>query len=396
VDALHHKEPDYFPVDFAATRSTGINAYTYRALLQTLSIDHESIEIFDFKQLLAQPSEKILSLFESDCIPIYRLAPTAGIAINKYKKYPMTDGNTYLLPDNYNPVVLEDGSSLIMNNDIPVLKRPFRGLYFDDCYHPLAEADGFLPSFQLPGISNEEKEYLSHKAKKLYETDDRAIVASSGISIIERGIKDWGFEEYLTRLYTDPELVHEYLDKLTEAYILFLDKYLEAVSPYVQVIQCNDDLGMQTGTLISRKIYRDFFKPYHSRIFSHIKKIAPLVSILLHSCGSIYDLIPDLIEAGVDALNPVQINAANMDPKTLKCEFGKDICFWGGGCSTQTTLSFGTLDEIEDEVKRMVDIFAPGGGFVFNQVHNIQNNVDPEKVIILYNTVKELRKGKGF
>ena len=134
------------------------------------------------------------------------------------------------------------------------------------------------------------------------------------------------------------------------------------------------------------------FKPYHKKIYSYIKKKVPGSHILLHSCGSIYDLIPDLIETGVDALNPVQINAEKMDPGTLKREFGRDITFWGGGCSTQTTLSFGTLEEIEDETKRMIETFAPGGGYVFNQVHNIQSNVSPQRIIKLYETAKRYRK----
>jgi uroporphyrinogen decarboxylase len=393
VGALNHQETDMVPIDFASTRSTGINAYTYRALLEYLG-KSDGIKIFDFKQLLAQPNEEMLSLFETDCVSLYRLVLSGGIAIDKYKEASMPDGHIYLLPEMYNPVDQEDGSSVLLSGGVPVLKRPKGGLYYDDCWHPLARCDGELLPFTLPGISETEKNYLAGKAKNLFENDSRAIIASSGISIVERGIKDWGFEEYLMRLYSDPDLINDYLEKLTGAYLAFLDGYLDAIGPYIQVIQCNDDLGMQTGPLISPEIYRKFFKPYHRRIFSHIKKLAPHIRILLHCCGSIYSLIPDLIEAGVDAINPVQINAAGMDPLILKREFGKDITFWGGGCATQTTLTFGSLDEIHDEVCRNIDIFAPGGGFVFNQVHNIQNNVSPERVMVLYTTVKEARHRK--
>jgi len=112
----------------------------------------------------------------------------------------------------------------------------------------------------------------------------------------------------------------------------------------------------------------------------------------LHSCGSIYDLIPDLIDAGVEILNPVQISARKMDPINLKKEFGKYLTFWGGGCSTQTTLTFGTIDDIKKEVAEMISIFAPGGGFVFTQVHNIQADIEPQKVMAIYETANKWRR----
>lgn len=390
LDALGHRQPDKTPIDFASTRSTGINAYAYRALLQELGMQ-EDICIFDFKQFLAQPSAAVLELFQSDCLPLYRMAP-CGLPIDHYKPVMMGDGNAYLLPEAYNPQLGEDGAEYLYVGGVPALKKPAGGIYFDDCYHPLSDVEDVLPVFPLPAISAVEKDYLAAGAKELFETTDKAIVASSGISIFERGIKDWGFEEFLVRIYTEPELVHQYLERLTQAYLTFLDGYLDAIGPYVQVIQCNDDLGMQTGGFIPPEVYRSVFKPYHTRIFDKIHQKAPGVAIMLHSCGSIYDLIPDLIEAGVDALNPVQINAAKMDPETLKREFGKDITFWGGGCSTQGTLTFGTQEEIADEVRRMADIFSPGGGFVFNQVHNIQNNVSPQRILTLYNTFKAWRE----
>ncbi len=389
--ALEHKEPDLVPIDFGATRSTGINALAYRELLDYLNIEEE-VKVFDFKQLLAEPGEQISRMFGSDCIALHRLAPSAGVQIDEYRRERLMDGKEYLVPKGFCPEEQKDGSSLLIVNGVPILKRPADGLYFDDCYHPLEETVNEFGDYPLPGTSEKELLYLKERARDLRENTDKAIVASTGISIFEKGIKDWGYEEFLVRIYTEPELVKSYLEQLTEAYLQFLDLYLEAVGPYTNIFQCNDDLGMQTSTLISPQVYRKVFKPYHKKIYSYIKERVPGSHILLHSCGSIYDLIPDLIETGVDALNPVQINAEKMDPGTLKREFGRDITFWGGGCSTQTTLSFGTLEEIEDETKRMIETFAPGGGFVFNQVHNIQSNVSPQRIIKLYETAKRYRK----
>lgn len=390
ITALQHKEPDKIPIDFGSTRSTGINALAYRNLIEYLGIDEE-IKVFDFKQLLAQPGKAVSELFESDCVPLYRLAPSGGIAIDRYRKEKLMDGKEYLLPADFQPTICEDGSAVILSEGIPVLKRPSGGLYFDDCYHPLEKTEDELGVFALPEIIPEELDFLENKARDLYYNTDKAVVASTGISIFEKGIKDWGYEEFLVRIYTEPEIIKEYLERLTGAYLEFLDKYLNKVGRYVQVFQCNDDLGMQTSTLIAPDIYKEIFKPYHTQIFSYIKKKVPGAFVMLHSCGSIYDMIPHLIDAGVDILNPVQINANKMDPETLKREYGKEITFWGGGCSTQTTLSFGTLKEIEEETKQMIQIFAPGGGFVFNQVHNIQSNVRPDSIVRLYETIRKNR-----
>ena len=138
-------------------------------------------------------------------------------------------------------------------------------------------------------------------------------------------------------------------------------------------------------------MYREIIKPYQSRQYQYVRNNYPNVKVFLHSCGSIYDLIPDLIDAGVEILNPVQLSARKMDPVKLKKEFGKHLTFWGGGINTQTTLTFGTIEEIRREVEELMHIFAPGGGFVFTQVHNIQANIEPEKVVEVYKTANSLR-----
>ncbi|HEY5584571.1 MAG TPA: uroporphyrinogen decarboxylase family protein [Ruminiclostridium sp.] len=394
IQTLMHKEADMVPIDFASTRSTGINALAYYKLKEYLKF-HGKIKIFDLKQLLALPEKDTLNFFQTDCIQLHRLAPSAGLKINQWRSEIMLDGNEYEIPANYNPLKLPDGSHAIVdsNNNI-LLKRPKGGLYFDDVYAQLADASSNeeIDNFIYPCILEEDLSYLKKEAEHLYNKTDYAIVATVGVSIVEKGIKDFGYEEFLVKIYTDKELVTRYLENLTDAYIKLLDKYLDAIGQYIQVLYFNDDLGMQTGPLMAPEKYREIFKPYHKRIFSYVKKKAPNVFILLHSCGSIYDVIPDLIDAGVDAINPVQINANKMDPVILKREFGKDLTFWGGGCSTQTTLTFGSIKDIQDEVKRMIDIFSPNGGFIFNQVHNIQSNISPEKIIALYKTAIENRK----
>jgi len=186
----------------------------------------------------------------------------------------------------------------------------------------------------------------------------------------------------------DPEFSGVLLDRLVDANIQRLEQILPAVEGYVQVIQVGDDLGMQDGPQLSPRLYRKVIKPRHQRLYRYIKEHSSAY-LFLHTCGSVYPFIPDFIEMGVDILNPVQVSAKNMDSKRLKQEFGKDIVFWGGGCDTQQVLSFGTPAEVREEVKRRIGDLAPGGGFVFNEVHNIQVGVPPENIVAMYDAVRE-------
>ncbi len=391
--ALKHEEPDKAPIDFGSTRSTGINAIAYNDLKQYLGIVSPT-KLFDVKQLMALPEQAMMDWAQTDVIGLHRLAPSLGLRMDKWKPGTLPDGSACLLPEDFNPEMLEDGSLAVRNNNGHITaQRPKGGLYFDEVYAPLADAmdEADLDKHNYPEITDEELVYLTGRAKDLYENTNYAINGATGISLFEKGLKDFGYEEWMVRIMTEPDLVRRYLERLTKAYITMMDRYLGVVGQYVQVIQANDDLGMQTGPLISPKIYHDIFLPFHKEIFQHVKKQQPGIFVFLHSCGSVYDFIPDLIEAGVDALNPVQTNAAKMDARTLKREFGKDITFWGGGCSTQTTLTFGSADDVRREVEEMIEIFKVGGGFVFNQVHNIQAGVTPQNIVALYKTAQKMR-----
>ena len=183
-------------------------------------------------------------------------------------------------------------------------------------------------------------------------------------------------------LALEQKKVEEYLERYLEFKLEFWDNLLEQIGDMVDVVCESDDLGTQEATWISKDMYRHLIKPRQKKLFSFIKRRAE-VKVFLHSCGSIYDFIPDLIETGVDILNPIQVSAAKMDTAKLKREFGKDLVFWGGGIDTQKVLPYGTKQEIEDEVKKRIDDLAPGGGFVFATVHNIQEDVPPENIVAM-------------
>ena len=192
-------------------------------------------------------------------------------------------------------------------------------------------------------------------------------------------------------LVVNKPLARKILDKQVQAYVPRIDKYIEAVGKFVQIILVNDDLGTQNGLQMSPEIYREVIKPFHKILWNYIKQKSKKY-LLLHSCGSIYEIIPDIIELGIDALNPVQISAKDMDTAKIKKEFGKYITLWGGGCDTQKVLPYGTPEEVKAEVRKQVEILSTGGGFVFCQVHNIQPDVPPENIIAMYEELGTLRK----
>ena len=185
----------------------------------------------------------------------------------------------------------------------------------------------------------------------------------------------------------EPRRAHAFLDALTERHLRKLEKYLAAVGPSIDIILFGDDLGMQTGPQISPRMYREFFKPRHAQLWQRAKQLAE-VKVMLHSCGSIRALLPDLIEAGLDAVNPVQVSCAGMEAAGLKRDFGRDITLWGGGCDTRDVLPNGTPQAVREHVREQVGVIQPGGGFVFQQVHNVMANVPAENLTAMFAAVR--------
>lgn len=231
----------------------------------------------------------------------------------------------------------------------------------------------------------EEKDYwewLGEAARKARASTDRAIMLGFGGNLFEMGQFLCSNEAFLLMLAAEPRKAENLLDMLVEIRLEDLEKTVRAVGDSIDILQMGDDLGMQTGMQISPQMYRRTFKPRHERLYRYIKDHSRMF-VFLHSCGSIWPVIGDLIDIGVDILNPVQTSAAGMEPRRLKEEFGAHITFWGGGCDTQEMLWQGGPAEVERHVQERMEILAPGGGFVFAQVHNIMANVPPENVIAM-------------
>jgi uroporphyrinogen decarboxylase len=197
----------------------------------------------------------------------------------------------------------------------------------------------------------------------------------------------WGMDRFLYMLAAEPRAVHRFLDRLVEIHLAELERFLGAVGDSIDIVVFGDDMGMQTGPQFSPAMYREFFKPRHAALWARAKEIAPRVKVNLHCCGGVRELLPDLIDAGLDVINPVQTSCAGMEPAGLKRDFGADLVLWGGGCDTQEILPRGSPAQVREHVRERVGILAPGGGFVFQQVHNILAFVPPESVVAMFDSV---------
>jgi uroporphyrinogen decarboxylase len=395
LKTLRHEEPDRIPVDLGAMMSTGIMGMAYNGLKKYLGIEGGRTRIYDLGQQLAEPEREVLEIIEADVLPVIAKRNLKPSADDQWKESKLPDGSECEVPEWFNPEALPDGSQVLKNDEgIVVARMPAGGYYFDGVHHPLEsvstieEMERKVEGYLYGPIDEETIENLHKHAKHLYETTDYALMLNSAGSIYElaQGLRGW--DKFMMDLASEPEFAGALLDKLVDTHIRRLEKILPAVEGYVQVVQVGDDLGMQDGPQLSPRLYRKVVKPRHKQLYQYIKQHSSAY-LFLHTCGSVYELIPDFIEIGVDILNPVQVSAKNMDSRRLKKEFGKEIVFWGGGCDTQKVLPLGTPQEVENEVRKRIQDFAPGGGFVFNQVHNIQAGVPPENIMAMYETVKK-------
>jgi uroporphyrinogen decarboxylase len=275
-------------------------------------------------------------------------------------------------------------------------------LYFEQTYYPFAEQENLDQFTQIlsesmwtaiaspPGpltTGPDGPQVLAEGARRLRQQTDSAIIGLFGGNLLEMGQFMYRNDQFLMLLAGEPDRAHRFLDKVVELHLANLERFLGAVGQHIDIILFGDDLGMQTGPQISPAMYRRFFKPRHKLLWNRAKQLAP-VKVMLHCCGGVRQLLPDLIEAGLDAINPVQITCRGMDAAGLKRDFGKDMVFWGGGCDTQNVLPGRSPIQVRDHVRRQVEILSPGGGFVFQQVHNILAHVPPENVIAMYDAVR--------
>jgi len=395
LTALNHQEPDRVPVDLGGTDVSGISAIAYKNLKSYLGLNERKIRVFDPYQQLATVEEEILTMVRSDVRPVM-------IQAKEFKPGKLADGSPCEIPAKWNPQYRDDGAEVVLNRrgDIIAIRPPERH-FFDPIYEPLRECQSVddldrhmedIINSDMPEYSDMTFEEMGEAAREVREQTDYLLVGGNFCAHILAACQFLrGWDVFLLDLLERPVFAETLMDRLANAHCERFDQYWNSLGQYLDVVAVHDDLGTQMAPMLSPELYRKMIKPYHKKVYSYIKKISGAF-VFMHNDGSIYRLIPDLIEAGVDILNPVQVTAADMDTKKLKKEFGDILVFWGGGCDTQRILPRGTRGEIRDEVKRRIDDLAPGGGFVFSQVHNILPEVPPENIMAMYEAVWEFGK----
>ena len=391
LTSLRHEEPDQVPIDLDSMAASGIAAMAYNTLIDYLGFEVEETCIWDPHQLLAVPDELVLDRLRIDTRPVRLPIPGIDLFNPVWKDWQLPDGSSGKLPADFQPVLNQHGDYELLDEvGIVTHRLPKHGYYFDQVTYPLANATSIheIENYPLLDFLPQELEWMGQNARRLNQTTEKAVVCRFRGSIVEVACSIRGWEEFMMDLLLAPKFAQALVEKLTNYYVSNLPAYLEAVGPYAQVIVLGDDLGNQNSTLFSVDLYRKMFKPYHRNIIQTIKDHSELF-VFLHSDGNIRKLLPDLIEIGVDILNPVQFSAKDMDPRSLKRDFGDDLVFWGAGADTQHVLPFESPEKIRKHVSQLIDIFAPGGGFVFTQVHNIQANVPPENILAMFDTAIE-------
>ena len=398
--ALRHEQTDRAAVDFGGHRSSGIAALAYGRLRHALGLETRPIRIYDPIQQLAVIDDDVLDRFGVDVIELGR-----GFSLDDsdWLDWTLSDGTPAQMPAWTLPQRIDGAWVLRGASGVPIAKMPEGAIYFEQCHWPFLENDDldrleeelsncmWAAVASPPGPLGEGEEgqrRLVEGAKRLRESSDRAIVGLFGGNLLELGQWFYRMDRFLMMLAGEPERVEAFLDRVAEMHLKNLAKYLELVGPYIDVIAFGDDLGMQDGPQISPATYRRFFKPRHARMWTRAKQLAD-VKVMLHCCGGVRELLPDIIEAGLDAINPVQITCRGMEAAGLKKDFGSKLTFWGGGCDTRHTLANGTVDEIRRHVQSQLAILGPGGGFVFQQVHNILADVPAENIIAMFDAVAD-------
>lgn len=392
--AFDHSEPDRVPIDFSGHRSSGITAVLYPKLREYLGLPPRPVRVYDPIQQMAVVDEDMLDMLGSDTIELGRGFSSSD---GDWADWILPDGTPCQMPVWAVPQREENRWVFRSKTGRVMAQMPDGAHYFEQSYYPFHEEDNLdkledaldecmwaaLASPPGPGVSDEE---LAAGARRFRESTDRAILGLFGGNLLELGQFLYRNDKFLMMLVTDPPKVHAFLDLLVEMHLENLEKYLSLVGEYIDIIVFGDDLGMQTGPQISPDMYREFFKPRHGKMWRRAKELAD-VKVNLHCCGGVRQLLPDLIDAGLDAINPVQISSRGMEPEQLKAEFGDRLVFWGGGCDTQHVLPKGTPQDVRRHVRQQVDIFKTGGGFVFQQVHNILAHVPPENINAMFDAV---------
>lgn len=394
LKAVNFQKPDRVPIDLGGMRASGINAVVYDELKRRMGMSGPT-KIHDSLQILAEVEMEVLERLHVDIVPLDAgdvewVGQEASQGVGKR----LFCGLDVCFPPNTNITVEEDGSWAMRDAAGEVFARmPRDGFYFDFTRSTMAskriDPHAFQPSDTVP---DEKLEIMAQRGRFFYEQTDKAILGWGaclsliGLSaLLVDNITQGALDEWFLMLMTEKEAAHDMMGRWVDAVIGQIELYHQAVGPYCFAWGVgSDDAGTQRGEIIAPDLFAEMIKPHYKRLCDWVHANTQWKTFL-HSCGSIYHYIPEWLDAGIDILNPVQISTVNMEPERLMKDFGGQVVFWGGGCDTQKVLPLGTPEEIREHVRHNLEVFAGGnGGYVFTQVHNIQQNVPVENVETMF------------
>lgn len=409
IATLNHKEPDKVAVDFGATAVTGIHCRIVEKLREHYGLEKHPVKVIEPYQMLGEIEPDLQEILGGDCAGVLGSGNMFGSSQQEYQLQkthwgqdvlistgidltPDKEGSTYVWPQNdhtCNPSAVMSEGCFFFN----AIER--QGPIDDDHLDPTDNLEEFTI------ISDETLEHFRHSAEVAAATGKGVIASFGGTALGDialvpamdlkhpkgiRSVAEWYMSTVIRADY-----VKEIFDRQMDIAIENYKKLWAVCGSKVDVVNlCGTDFGTQDSQFCSVADYRDLYLPYYRRMTDWIHSNTTW-KVFKHCCGSATPLIPAFIDSGFDILNPVQINAKNMDPRMLKREFGRDIVFWGGGVDTQKVLPFGTPDEVRRQVREEVEILGEGGGYVFNTIHNVQANVPIENMAALVDTLRDIR-----
>ena len=370
--ALRHQEPDRIPFDLGGSPMSGMHTTAYKNLRQYLGLPEVEIRVIDSIQQLAAIDDDVKEILQPD---VFNIAPRAAA--------------------NYKLVYRDEGDYTAYTDEWGIgWRMPKKGGFYYDMYQwPLKEAETIddLADYQWPDVADPGRyRDLRASALAVIEQGKAVLVGSLCAGISEMHAWTRGFENYFTDFYLNPTLAEHIMDKVIELKMVFWENVLNEVGDLVDVVIEADDLAGQDRLFFSPEQYRQFIKPRHTKLFSFIKARTD-AKIFYHCDGAIRPLLWDLIESGIDILNPAQ-KTDDMNYMEIKKEYGNNLAYWGAGVDTQRIFDRGTAQEVRDDVRRNIEAMAPGGGLIFATIHNTQATVSPENFMAMWETLQEYGK----
>lgn len=384
LKTLRHEAVDRIPYDLGGTDCSSVHVIPYKALRQKIGLSDKPVRCSCLAQLIAENEEDFMTAMNVD-------AEIFPFAAHKDKIWKAPFGVDLIVPDKFGVEDLPDGSSVVKNAQGKIhARRAASSAYFDSVEPPLAAVSqpSELKSFEelfarwdYSEVYDEPLAAMAARAQKRHASTDRALMAPWRLHYLQASQLMRGYEQFFIDLMADKPMAHAIFERLHQSYLRRIDTFLKAFADHIDVVFLTDDLGTQQSALISPDLYKEMVFPYVSELIGRIRKAGK--PVCMHLCGAVSDFIPLLIDMGVDALNPVQVSAAHMNPRELVRRYGKDIAFWGGGCDTQEALNSTNPEIVREDVRRCLQEFRPDAALVFTQVHNIQYDVPADNILTM-------------